>query len=57
MLPLHAGSAILLSMCTFCIGYGLGWLHRPRKTDIHVVRVPGDQPGVVVEFKTPTKEP
>lgn len=44
MLPLHAGTAILLSMCFFCIGYGLGYLHRPRKRDTVIVRVPRDRP-------------
>lgn len=41
MLPLHAGSAILLSMCTFCIGYGLGYLQNDKpKTKTLVITVP-----------------
>ena len=54
MLPLHAGSAILLSMCTFVIGYGLGWLHKKPPTRFHIVHVPKDlPPGATFPYTTP----
>lgn len=52
MLPLHAASAILLSMCTFCIGFGLGYLLRKPQTIFQIVRIPADaSPGSVHEFQ------
>lgn len=65
MLPLHAATCITLSMCSFCIGFGIGWLKRPRQTITNVIRIPADAtPGNVVEVPPsdrtviePEKEP
>ena len=58
MLPLHAGTTIVLTMCAFCIGYGIGYLQRPKRRETVVVRVPHDrpQPGNVLELVNITSD-
>lgn len=40
MLPLHAASAIVLSMCMFVVGFGLGYAMRKPKVITRTVTIP-----------------
>lgn len=40
MLPLHAASAIVLSMCMFVVGFGLGYVMRKPKVITRTITTP-----------------
>ena len=44
MLPLHAATAIVLSACSFGIGYGIGYLKREKPKTVYV-SVPASSAG------------
>jgi hypothetical protein len=56
MLPLHAGSAILMSMCSFCIGYGIGYLQQPKPKIVTITTPPPADGPSPVPFNPPNDD-